>query len=408
MRRTSCCLCRSSALEVVLPLEPSPIGDAFVTAEQCAQPQPIIPLDVALCRDCGHVQLMDIVHPEHLFVDYLFQTQTSPGLVRHFQAFAEHAIQKYSLTAGDVVIEIGSNDGALLQFFQQAGLNVLGIDPAQAPSAAARARGLPTETAFFTSKLAAEISDRVGPARLVVANNVFAHSENLGDMADGIRMLLHPDGVFTFEVSYLLDIIDRKLFDTIYHEHISYHSLKPLARFFREHGLQMISVEPIPTKGGSMRVIVQRDDGPAAVDEIVPKMIAEEDVRGLAEPPLFQRFASDLLLCRDQIAKLMDSKSLTRDGVAGYGASTTATTLIAHFQLADRFACMLDDNPLKQGRFSPGWHHPVYASNRLATDPPGCVIILAWNYADPILQRCSAYREQGGQFLIPLPEPRLV
>lgn len=407
-RRSTCCLCHSPNLEVVLPLEPSPIGDAYVTAEQCQTVQPLIPLDVALCHACGHVQLMDIVDPKYLFVDYLYHTNTSPGLVAHFRAFAESSVREFDLHAGDVVVEIGSNDGALLQFFQQAGLTVQGIDPAEAPGAKARERGLPTESAFFTSSLATDLRQRLGGARLVVANNVFAHSDHLADMAQGIRTLLGHDGVFTFEVSYLLDIIDAKLFDTIYHEHISYHSLKPLEQFLRANGLCLFAVERIPTKGGSMRVYAQRDDGPRTVQPIVAQMIAEEDARGLARPPLFREFAAELVRCRDAVHALLDQHQLTQSTLAGYGASTTVTTLIAHFQLADRLGYLLDDNPLKQGRFSPGWHHPVYSSQRLGTEPPAMVAVLAWNYAQPILQRQQAYRSAGGKFLIPLPEPRIV
>lgn len=393
----------------MLPLEPSPIGDAFVTADQCAVPQPLIPLDLALCRTCGHVQLMDVVNPESLFVDYLYQTQTSAGLVAHFRDYARQAIDRFGLQAGDTVVEIGSNDGSLLNFFQEAGLKVQGVDPSRAPAEAARRRGIPTESAFFSSALARTLRERLGPARLVVANNVFAHSNQLGDMADGVRELLRPDGVFLFEVSYLLDMIDRKVFDTIFHEHISYHSLIPLQRFLAAHGLTIFAVEHIRTKGGSIRVSAQRDDGPHPVQTGVTEMMAAEAARGLTEPAIFHRYAAEIAACRDQVTDLLDAFPIAPGTLAGYGASPTVATLIAHFRLAERLGYLVDDNPLKQGRFSPGWHHPVYPGSRLLGEsPPPLVIILAWNYAEPIMQRQTAYRERGGRFLIPLPEPRIV
>lgn len=406
--RSRCCLCASPDLDVVLPLEPSPIGDDFARADDLDRSQPLLPLDVGLCRTCGHLQLMDLVEPAALFVDYLYQTQTSPGLVAHFREFAAAAVARWQLAPGDVVYEIGSNDGALLHFFQEAGLTVQGIDPAKAPGDAARARGIPTEAAFFDPQVARRLRDQRGPAKLVVANNVFAHSDRLAEMAEGVRGLLASDGVFAFEVSYVPDLIDRKLFDTIYHEHVSYHSIQPLQRFLPVHGLELFDVERIAAKGGSIRGLAQLAGGPQTINPRVETLVAQEAARGFGEPAIYRQFAAELVTCRNRVHALLDSCHVTGATLVGYGASPTVSTLIAHFRLADRIGYLVDDNPLKQGRYSPHWHHPVEPSRVLIERQPPVTITLAWNYADAMIARQSDYRARGGRFVVPLPEPRTV
>src|SRR5581483_3561806 len=207
-RKSTCRLCESCRLELVLPIRPSPIGDAFVSADRLHEAQPLFPLDCYLCGDCGHLQNLDVVDPEILFRDYTYRTSVSLGLVEHFANYARSAVSDLAIPKGSLVVEIGSNDGSLLKAFKQEGMRVQGIDPARDIAQAATEQGVPTLPDFFTSEMAAAIAASNGPAMLVCANNVFAHIDNMSDVAKGIRTLLAPDGVFVFEVSYIVDMID--------------------------------------------------------------------------------------------------------------------------------------------------------------------------------------------------------
>ena len=251
-------MCESRRLELALPIRASPIGDAYVPATRLGRGQEIYPLDLYLCLDCGHVQNLDIVDPEILFRDYLFLTSASQGLVEHFRRYAGDVTSRFGLRSGSLIVEIGSNDGSLLRFFRDGGMRVLGVDPAREIARQATKAGVPTLPEFFTSAMAPSIRAEHGPAAVVAANNVFAHADDLADIVKGVRELLADDGVFVFEVSYLADIVDKFLFDTVYHEHVSYHSISPLARFFERLSMQLFDVRRIDSKGGSIRGFAQR------------------------------------------------------------------------------------------------------------------------------------------------------
>ena len=401
---SKCCLCHSTGLELALSLEPSPIGDAFVTQANVDKPQPFLPLNVAVCSKCGHSQLREIVDPQEMFVDYLFQTGNSPGLVEHYRRFADTMRERLRLQPGDRVLEIGSNDGSLLQFFQQQGMKVQGVDPSRNAAMSAAARNVPTRNDFFTMGVSQELVRDSGPFRLVVANNVFAHSAELANMTEGISTALTADGVFVFEVSYLVDMVDRMLFDTVYHEHVSYHHLQPLVPFFRRFGLEIWDVERISSKGGSIRVYVQRSGGPRMKTAVVDDLLAKEEALGVSSPAYLQKFAEVLLTHRDKLHTTLKSLGVEPGTLSGYGASTTTTTLIAHFQLAPYLKRLVDDNPQKQGCFSPGWHHPVVPSQVLLDECPPFVIVLAWVFADAIIEKNQKYRAAGGRFIVPLPQ----
>ncbi len=408
-RRERCRLCDGRQLELVLPIAASPIADAYVPASRLGEPQERYPLDLYLCRDCGHVQNVDVVDPDVLFRDYIYVTASSLGLVEHYRQYAETVVRQFGLVRDALVVEIGSNDGSLLGFFRERGCRVVGVDPARRIAEEASARGIPTLPEFFGSTLAARIRAEHGGAALVAANNVFAHADDLADIVRGIRELLADDGVFVFEVSYLGDIVDRFLFDTVYHEHVSYHSIAPLDRFFERLGMQLFDVQRIASKGGSIRGFAQRrPEGCRPVSGVVTAMIADERSRGLGEPPIYRDYASAIDERKAAVTRIVDEARTAGRRVAGYGASTTVTTLMWHFDLTQKLDFLADDNPLKQGLYAPRCHLPVVPSEVLYTRRPDMVVILAWNYADPIIKRHQRYLAEGGTFLVPLPEPRLV
>ena len=408
-RRDRCRLCGSKHLQLVLPIAASPIADAYLPRERLSEKQDAYPLDLYLCNGCGHVQNVDVVNPEILFRDYIYVTSSSLGLVEHYRQYADDVTAEFGVERGALALEIGSNDGSLLGFFKAKGLKVLGIDPARRIAEEATARGITTLPEFFGSKLAEGLRKEHGPAAIIAANNVFAHADNLADIVQGIRTMLDDDGVFIFEVSYLPDIVDRFLFDTVYHEHVSYHSVLPLTRFFEKLGMQLFDVLRISSKGGSIRGFAQLSpEGRHAVTYRVTEMISEESRRGFDKSSVYREYGAAITARKNALQKVVNDACARGKTVAGYGASTTVTTLVWHFELSDKLHFLVDDNPLKQGLFAPKCHLPVLPSEVLYSRRPDYVVILAWNYAEPIMKRHQRYLSEGGTFVVPLPELRVI
>src|SRR5712692_4871870 len=257
VHRDTCRLCGSSDLQLVLKMTPTPPGDHYVTAEALDEPQAAYPMDLVMCGQCGLAQLPDVVDPELLYRHYIYNTAVSLGPVQHFDRYAEAVLNCAGPAPGSLVVDIGSNDGTLLRAFAKRGMRVLGIDPARAVARSATEAGIETVPTFFRAALAADLRRERGPASIVTANNVFANVDDLDDLADGIRQLLTPDGVFVFETGYFPDLVRARIIDNIYQEHLSYYAVKPLQRFFPRHGMQLAAVEHEPTKGGSIRGFVR-------------------------------------------------------------------------------------------------------------------------------------------------------
>lgn len=400
-----CLLCDSGDLALALPLARSAVGNDYLPNRR---PQEDFALNLHLCGACGNVQIEDVVNPDLLFRQYTYATTSSLGLVEHFRKYAADTIARTQAAPGSLVVDIGSNDGSLLKAFRELGYRVVGVDPAAAIAARATAEGIPTMPDYFTPPVAAAIRDEYGLAALVTANNVFAHSDQLPAMADAIRDLLAPDGLFTFEVSYLLDIVQKMLFDTVYHEHLCYHSVRSLAKFFPRHGLELIDVQRIPTKGGSLRGLVQRAGGSRPVSSEVRRLIAWEELTRLHSPETFRSLARRIEAAKEPFMTLLDRCRAEGKIVAGYGASPTVTTLLNQFHLAGRIDFLVDDNPVKQHCFSPGHQLPVYPSEAIYDREADVVAILAWNYAPPILAKHRRFTEAGGRFILPLPQLQVV
>jgi SAM-dependent methyltransferase len=408
-RKNNCRLCNSSNLALALPIKPSPIADAYVTFDELDRQQDTYPLDLYLCQGCSHLQNLDVVDPDILFREYTYVTSSSTVLVDHYRRYADDVVSMLSLKPDSLVVEVGSNDGSLLTFFKEKNFRVLGVDPARRIAEAATARGINTLSEFFDESIAKSILKEYGPASLVTANNVFAHADDLAEIVRGIHTLLGEDGVFVFEVSYLVDIVDRFVFDTVYHEHVSYHSIEPLTRFFESLNMELFDVQRISSKGGSIRCFAQRKPGGThKVAPIVGELLKYEQSRGFGKLEIYRKYSDAISLHKANLNKLINELKATGKSIAGYGASTTVTTLLWHFELTDKLDFLADDNPLKQGLFSPGCHIPVLSSADLYVRHPDYVIILAWNYAEQIIKRHQRFIEEGGKFIIPLPELRII
>jgi SAM-dependent methyltransferase len=407
--RTTCRLCGAVDLEPVLQLAPTPPGNHFLAAEDLGKPEPHYPLELRFCRRCFHIQLGAVVDPSVLYQrNYSYLSGTSPVFVQHFREYAMEMTRTYGIGAGDLVIDLGSNDGTCLRFFQEAGCTVLGIDPARNVAELASGRGIPTIPQFFTHALARSIREEHGPAKLVTSHNACAHIDDLEDVVRGAAHLLAADGLFVFEVGYFVDVFENVWFDTIYHEHLDYHTVAPLRSFLERVGLELRAVQRVSPQGGSIRVTAGLPGGGGA-DPSVNELCELERHLGLHDSQTLRRFVAYIDAVHDRLSSLVGG--LRRGGatIAGYGAPTKATTLLTHFGLGRGVLdFIVDDNPLKQNLYSPGHHIPVLATQEIYEQRPDYVLILAWNFADDIMQRHRIYAEQGGRFILPMPEPRIV
>jgi SAM-dependent methyltransferase len=404
--RDTCRLCGGRDLKIVLPLTPTPLADAYVPSKDTAQE--IYPLDLYLCDTCGHVQLLDVVQAGVIYRDYLYETTSSLGLVEHFREYAHEAIQQFNVPEDSFIVDIGSNDGSLLRGFQHHGMRVLGIDPAVAIAQKATEAGVETWPEFFDVELARKIKKTKGPAAVITSNNLVANVDDLDGFFDAVSELLAPDGVFLFESFYLVDFIRNMVFDFAYHEHLSYFSVTPLLGFCRKHGLQLIDAKHVPTKGGSLRYMIQHATDDRTSSSALTEIVKQEEAMGTRRPETFRAFRAEI--DKAKAALLSELNALVAQGktIAGYGASATTTTLIYHFDLGEMLSFIVDDYPAKQNLFSPGHHIPILPSAELYTRKPDYVVIIAWRYWEPIIEKHRKFLDQGGRFIVPLPTLRII
>lgn len=407
-RRETCRLCEERSLEIIWEFPHTPVGDAYIPEQMLAKEQCAFPLGLAFCRSCGLVQLPDVVDPEILYGNYIYFTGISLGLAEHFRSYADAVLCQAATEEGSLVIDIGSNDGTLLKCFKEKGMRVLGVDPAAEVAKRAYMAGIETITDFFNPEIADRIRNEHGPAAVVTANNVLANIDDVPDMIFGVRSLLAEDGVFVFETGYMPDLIQKTIIDNIYHEHISYYSVIPLDIFFNKHGMELVDIRHVPTKGGSIRGMVQLAGGPRPVSPRVTDMIRLERTLGYAGNEPFARFAARLTTIRAQLLEIVEDCKSAGRSVVGYGASVGMTTMIYFFGLAPHLDYLVDDNATRHGLYSPGYHLQVLPSSALYEARPDYVVLLAWQYAAPIIDRHRKYLDKGGQFILPLPEPRLI
>lgn len=403
-RRITCRCCDSYDLELVFSLKPSPIGDAYVPPEKTCLTQPSYPIDLYMCKSCGLAQLIDVVDPNILYGEYIYVTGSSTGLSEHFQTYADSVIERCRLKPGSLVVDVGSNDGTLLRYFQQRGMSVLGVEPAAHIAAQATASGINSIASFFTPDLATKMVSDHGRAKLISANNVFANIDDLMSWVNAVEDLLDKDGVFVFESYYLADLVQNMVFDFLYHEHLSAFSVKPMQALFNRVGLELVVVERVSTKGGSLRYFVQRPGGPLIKDDSVLTMLSHEEDMGLYCKETFMAFAEKINGLKEQTKNFLALAKSNGKSIAGFGASITGTTLIYHFEIGEYLDYLIDDNSAKQGLLSPGLHLPVLPSSVLDERKPDYVVLLAWRFSETIISKNQAYLAGGGQFLIPVPE----
>ncbi len=402
--RTTCRSC-DGALQPFLALGDQPLANRLRRRSDPA-PVPTYPLTLCRCLDCQLVQLREVVDPALLFADYAYVPSTSSTMRVHFDEFAAVTIERLHLTEHDLVVDVGSNDGLLLSYFQRRGVQVQGIEPAENLAARATASGIPTLAAFFSDEVARTLAAGQRAA-LVTATNVFAHVDDVRGFIRAAFTLLAPDGVFMVEVQSFADTVSSLAFDMTYHEHMTYYATAPLARLCDVEGVQLLDVERVSTHGGSLRATIGRVGHPLARPDRIAARIAEEGDRvGLAGCEQLARGAETV---RRDLRALLESLQAAGASIAGYGAPAKATVLLNYCGLrASDVHYVVDRNEAKQGQRIPGADIPVVGPERLVTEPPTHLLLLAWNLADEIAREQADFAAAGGRFVVPVPHPRLL
>ena len=394
-------------LAPILSLGRTPLANALLTAERLAEPEPTYPLDLVFCPACSLVQITETVPPERLFRDYPYFSSFSDGMVRSAKELIERLVAERKLGSHSLIIEIASNDGYLLQHYRDLGVPVLGIEPAANIARVAEARGIPTLCDFFGAALAERLAADGRLADVLHANHVLAHVAELGGVVRGIRRILQPSGLAVVEVPYVRDLIDQREFDTIYHEHLCYFSLTALERLLGGLGLVVSDVERLGLHGGSLRVFVGHRGSPRS--ERVRELLSDERAIGMLDTAFYRDFAGRVDALRAELLALLRELKARGKRLAAYGASAKGSTLLNTFGIgADILDFVVDRSSVKQGRYTPGTHLPILPPAALLERRPDYVLLLTWNFAEEILAQQAPYRAQGGRFIVPVPEPRVV
>jgi 2-polyprenyl-3-methyl-5-hydroxy-6-metoxy-1,4-benzoquinol methylase len=406
MATNFCRFCGTQLRRTFIDLGRSPLSNSFLTAEQLRLPEPHYPLHAYVCESCLLVQLEEFETAEKIFGDYLYFSSYSDSWLRHCQTYAAHMTEKLALGADSMVVEVASNDGYLLQYFSRLGVGVLGVEPARNVAAVAKARGVPTEVAFFSVATARRLVEAGRSADLICANNVLAHVPDLNDFVEGFKILLKPGGVITVEFPHLLRLIEKRQFDTIYHEHFSYFALLVAKSVFASHQLRLFDVDCLPTHGGSLRIhVCHADDTSRTPTERLHTVLAEEQDAGLGDLSTYDRFAETVIEVKCQLLEFLIGARRAGKLVVGYGAPAKGNTLLNYCGIGpELLRFTVDRNPHKQGLFLPGVQLPIFAAERILEAKPDFILILPWNIKDEIMEQMSGVRSWGGRFVVPIPD----
>jgi C-methyltransferase C-terminal domain/Putative zinc binding domain/Methyltransferase domain len=406
----TCRFCGHDLHDTVVDLGMSPLCESYLRPDQLNDMEPFYPLHVFVCRQCWLVQLEQYVSAEHIFSEYAYFSSFSDSWVQHARDYTEKMIDRFGFGPESHVVELASNDGYLLQWFVKAGVPALGIEPAANVAAAAEERGVTTLVRFFGTELARELAAEGRHADLLLGNNVLAQVPDLNDFVAGMTILLAPEGVVTMEFPHVQRLVAENQFDTIYHEHFSYFSAHTTKAILNRHGLELFDVEEIPTHGGSLRVYARHlDDHTKPVESAVGELLAREEAFGLTDVERYGRFVAQVEETKRGILELLIQLKRAGKRVIGYGAPGKGNTLLNYCGIrTDFLEFTVDRSTYKQGLFTPGTHIPILAPDEIARQRPDYLFILPWNFKDEIMAQMAGIREWGGQFIVPIPEARIV
>lgn len=409
MTAKCCRFCKAPLTETFVDLGMSPLANSYLSTDRLDRMEAFYPLHVFVCSECLLVQLEEFESPSHIFSDYLYFSSFSQYWLDHCRAYAERMIRDRRLGSDSLVLEVASNDGYLLQYFKEAGIPVLGVDPAANVAEVAIAKGVPTDVAFFGVETARRLRERNVHPDLIAANNVLAHVPDINDFVGGLALLLKPGGLITVEFPSLLNLIEQNQFDTIYHEHFSYLSLLTVEKIFAHHGLTVTDVELLASHGGSLRVFATHAAGSPTVSERVGALRASEQAAGLHDIATYRKFARQVVRTKVDILKFFADSYREGKRIAAYGAPAKGNTLLNYCGIRNELITFtVDRSPHKQGHFLPGTHIPILAPEALLQAKPDYVVILPWNLKDEIMGQMAAIRDWGGRFVVLIPSVQVL
>lgn len=404
--KKTCTLCKSSTLKKVLNFGKTPLANSY---PENKKKEFFSPLTVVLCKSCGHAQLRELVNPSTMFSNYLYVSGTSNVLRKHFKDYALKMIKKFNLKKRDLILDIACNDGTFLENFTKKNfINVIGVEPAKNLRNLNKKKNIKINTFFFNYKSSFLLKKKYQNFKLITANNVCAHIPDVDNFFKGIKNILNTNGIFVFEVSYLLDVINKLTFDTIYHEHMSYHALKPLIRFAKKNDLQVFDFDLIKAQGGSIRVYVSHLGSKKIKEKKIKKQILLENKKGLFSEALYFQYMRRINNQKNILLKILSNLKRQKKSIIGFGAPAKLTTFSYTFDINNELVpFVVDDNFLKQNRYSPGKHIKIISYNQLKEKKFDAIIIFAWNFAESIIARIKN-DFKNKKIIIPFPKVKII
>jgi len=410
MRNKVCRMCKSTQLYPFLDLGFSALSDGFLTKDNLLDgSETFYPLNVLICKNCGLCQLGYVVSPERMFnKNYPYDSSTTKTGREHFINMGYDVCKIFNLKSNSLIIDIGSNTGVLLSSFKSKNMKVLGIEPSDNVATIARKNGIDTITDFFSAKLAKKVVKKYGKASVITATNVFAHIDNLDDFMNGAKVLLKQDGIMVIEAPYLVNLIDNLEYDTIYHEHLSYLSVKPLMIFCKKHKMELFDTEMKKIHGGTMRYFIGRK-GKQQISKNVTKFLKLENNKKIYSNKRLDDFAKKVEFHRAELTNLLFKLKKSGKRIVGISAPAKGNTLLNYCRIGpETLDYITEKNPMKIGKYTPGMHIPVYSDKILLTNKPDYALVLAWNFAEEIMKNNISYKKNNGKFIIPLPHPKII
>jgi len=410
METRTCRFCNKTTNQIFIELGMLPLSNSFLNSEMIHQTESVYPLRVFFCKNCFLVQIEEFETPEKIFTNYAYFSSYSETWLNHAKNYVDMMIEKFGIERKNLVIEIASNDGYLLQYFKKKNIPILGIEPAVNVAKSATIKGIPTITKFFNEALARELIQQGKQADLIIGNNVIAHIPNLNDFVKGLKILLSTRGIITIEFPHLLQLMKNNQFDTIYHEHFSYYSFFVIQKIFSYHNLIIFDVEKLTTHGGSLRIFVRHpENSNLKISDNVNKILEEEKKYKLNEIATYENFSDKAKLIKKNLSEFLISVKNDNKKIVCYGAAAKGNTLLNYCGIdTDLIEYVVDRNPHKQGLFLPGSHIPIKDPDKIRETKPDYILITVWNLQDEIMKQISFIREWGGKFIIPIPEVKIL
>lgn len=398
--RNTCRVCLGETLENVFSLQPTPVSDDYLDAPSELEK---FPLDLMLCPSCAHLQLAHVVAAQGIYEENIYWTQSSPGLMQHFHHYAASVAKDTGFSSG-LMVDIGCNDGMLLKEFRDLGFSVCGVEPAKNIAKYLKEKEFDVVNDYFSKEVAQDILENFGKARIITTNNTFANVDDLYGFLSGVGILLADEGVFVVEAAQAKAMFETMVFDNIYHEHLNYFSLHSLKQLCFINGLKLVHAEKIDTKGGSIRAYFKKESTYNLAESSVNALLDEEIKIGVHSLEVYKSFFERINKIGALLKAQLINYKLAGKKICGYGASSTVTTVLHHFHIGDLLDYLVDDNPIKHGRYSPGFNLKVYPSRQLLADKPDVVLIIPWRFEEMIIQKNAEYLKNGGVFLTFMPE----